>query len=626
MAAPESRGDTEVARRGSTTRKTAMLLALRHYGRELSRLRLVAVPALLLPALGNICLLYLAPLIVAQLAGRLAGGADTGAATVLPYVLGFAALLLLAEVLWRAGVHFLNRTDGRGIENLYVVGMNELLAKDAAFFHDNFSGSLTKRALSFASRFEDFVDTLAFHVVASILPLAFASVVLWSYDPLLVVVLITLIVVTGLVIAPLIRRRQALVDQREAAIARVSGHVADSLMNMETVRAFAAEDREAAEHKTRVGEARMLAIRSWDYANLRIDTVVAPMSVLTNALGLFLAVSLGGGQLGVEAIVVTFTYYSNATRIMFEFNQIYRRLESSLTEAAQFSELLLTPPTVVDPVSPEPLRPTTADVRFKHVTFAHAGAPPLFTGLDLTVPSGTKIGLVGRSGGGKSTLTRLLLRMMDIDEGRILIGGQDISRLRQADLRSLIAYVPQDPAMFHRTLRDNIAFARPGASDAEIYRAAQAAHVTEFAEALPDGLDTMVGERGIKLSGGHRQRVAIARAILRDAPILLLDEATSALDSESETFIQHALWQLMDGRTALVVAHRLSTVARMDRLVVLDRGRIVEQGTHAELLRMQGAYARLWHHQSGGFLDDNAGMSPSDDGNNEISTSSVLPG
>jgi ATP-binding cassette subfamily B protein len=438
-------------------------------------------------------------------------------------------------------------------------------------------------------------------------------VILWRYDPLLVVVLLSLIVVTGLVIAPLVRRRQALVDQREAAIARVSGHVADSLMNMETVRAFAAEDREAAEHKTRVAEQRMLSIRSWDYANLRIDTLVAPMAVLTNALGLLLAVSLGGGRLGVEAIVVTFAYYSNATRIMFEFNQIYRRLESSLTEAAQFTELLLTPPTVLDPVSPEPLRPTSAGVRFKEVTFAHAGAPPLFTGLDLTVPSGTKIGLVGRSGGGKTTLTRLLLRLMDIDEGRILVGGQDISRLRQADLRSLIAYVPQDPAMFHRTLRDNIAFARPGASDAEIYRAA---HVTEFAEALPDGLDTMVGERGIKLSGGQRQRVAIARAILRDAPVLLLDEATSALDSESEVLIQQALWQLMDGRTALVVAHRLSTVVRMDQLVVLDRGRIVEQGTHDELLQTQGTYARLWRHQSGGLLDDNDGTSPSDEANN----------
>ncbi|MFE6905281.1 ABC transporter ATP-binding protein [Streptomyces erythrochromogenes] len=582
----------------------SVLLALRYYGRELARLRRLTAPAMLLPALGNIGIFYLAPLIVAKLVGRVADGGSAGIDAMLPYVLGFAGVLLLAETLWRIGLHCLNRLDARGIEHLYVIGMDELFAKDAAFFHDNFAGSLTKRVLSFASRFEEFVDTLTFSVMGSFVPLLFASVVLWQYEPLLVVGLLALIALTALCVIPLIRRRQALVAQREEAIARVSGHVADSLMNMDTVRAFAAEDREAAEHRSRVAQSRRLTLRSWDYGNLRIDTLVAPLSVLTNVLGLLLAVVLGAGEHGVEAIIVTFTYYANATRIMFEFNQIYRRLESSMTEAAQFTELLLQPPTVLDPQTPEPLRSESADVRFERVNFSHGGAKPLFEGLDLEVPSGSKTGLVGRSGGGKTTLTRLLLRMTDVDGGRIMIGGQDISRLRQADLRSRLAYVPQDPAMFHRTLRENIAFARPGATEAEIRRAAEAAHVTEFADALPDGFDTMVGERGVKLSGGQRQRVALARAILRDAPILLLDEATSALDSESEILVQEALWRLMEGRTALVVAHRLSTVATMDQLVVLDRGRIVEQGSHQELLATEGAYAKLWKHQSGGFLDD----------------------
>ncbi|WP_330183881.1 ABC transporter ATP-binding protein/permease [Nocardia sp. NBC_01503] len=587
-----------------SSRAPALKLVLRYYGRELARRKLLTLGGMLGPALGTICQNYIAPLLVAVLIGRVAASGDSGLSTLGPLVAAFAGVILLSEVLWRIGIHCLNRLDAYGIESLYVIAMDELLAKDAAFFHNNFAGSLTKRSLSFASRFEQFVDTFAFEIFAAVVPLGFAAVVLWRYDPMLVVVLIGLILFTALIITPLIQRRQALVDEREASIALVSGHVADSLANMQVVRAFAAERQEAAEHRRRVIDQRRKSLRSWDYANLRIDTVVTPLVAVTNVAGLLIALGLSGGHASVTVIMVAFTYYWNATGIMFRFNQIYRRLESTLTEAAQFTELLLTPSTVVDIAEPEALRPKGSDVRFDRVHFTHAGAAPLFTGLDLDVPSGSKLGLVGRSGGGKTTLTQLLLRLMDIDDGVIRIGGQDISKLRQSDLRSLLAYVPQDPAMFHRTLRENIRFARPEASDADILRAAKAAHVTEFADALPQGMETLLGERGVKLSGGQRQRVALARAILRDAPILLLDEATSALDSESEKLVQQALWELMEGRTALVVAHRLSTVAGMDRLVVLDHGRIVEEGTHEHLLRAEGTYAQLWRHQSGGFLGE----------------------
>ncbi|WP_245548308.1 ABC transporter ATP-binding protein [Nocardia pneumoniae] len=587
-----------------SSRATAVKLVLRFYGREMAARKATTISALLAPALGNICNLYIAPLIVAVMVGRVAVTGDTSFRALASYILAFGATLLLAELLWRIGIHCLNRVEAYGIEHLYVLAMDELLAKDAAFFHNNFAGSLTKRSLSFAARFEQFVDTLAFEILAALVPLMFASVVLWRYNPMLVVVLMGMIVMTALVIMPLIQARQKLVDAREAAIAQVSGHVADSLANMQVVRAFAAEPQEAAEHRRRVASSRRKSLRSWDYANLRIDTLVAPLLVLTNVIGLLIALGLSGGNAGVEAIVVAFTYYFNATGIMFRFNQIYRRLETVLTEAAQFTELLLDEPQVLDIEHPEPLRPNGFDVRFESVNFTHAGARQLFRGLDLHVPSGAKVGLVGRSGGGKTTITQLLLRLMDIQSGTIRIGGQDITRLRQADLRSLIAYVPQDPAMFHRTLSENIRFARPDATDEEILRAAEAAHVIEFADALPQGMETLIGERGVKLSGGQRQRVALARAILRNAPILLLDEATSALDSESELLVQQALWELMQGRTALVVAHRLSTVAGMDRLVVLDHGRVVEEGTHEELLYAQGTYAQLWRHQSGGFLGE----------------------
>ncbi|HLL23343.1 MAG TPA: ATP-binding cassette domain-containing protein [Kofleriaceae bacterium] len=236
--------------------------------------------------------------------------------------------------------------------------------------------------------------------------------------------------------------------------------------------------------------------------------------------------------------------------------------------------------------------------------FAYPAQPPLFTNFDLAIEPGEKIGLVGRSGGGKTTLTRLLLRFADLDVGAIEIGGENIARIPQSALRHFIATVPQEPAMFHRTIADNIRFGRPTATDADVRRAADLARATDFIAALPAGYDTLVGERGIKLSGGQRQRIAIARAILKDAPLLVLDEATSALDSESEKHIQAALWTLMHNRTAIVIAHRLSTVRRMDRLLVLEAGRIAEQGSHDQLLAAGGIYAALWAHQSGGFLHD----------------------
>lgn len=589
--------------RTADRRRAAFGLAVRSYLRELARHRYMALGALTLPALGNICLFYLPPLVVADLVTDLTAGATGGLPSA---VLLFGAAMLAGESLYRLGIHCLNRVDAYGIESLYVQGMDALLAKDTAFFNENFAGSLTKRVLSYASQYEGFVDTLTFNVVSKVLPLTFASVVLWQYDPLLVAVLLSTLAVTAVLVVPLIRRRQVIVDAREESSARVSGHVSDTLSNMDAVRAYAAELREAAEHRRRVADNRVLALRSWDYSNLRIDMIVAPMSVVANVLGLVLAIGVATrpGGAGVAAIVVVFAYFLQAAGIMFDFNQTYRHLERTTTEAAQFTELLLDEPRVVDVDEPEPLVPAGAGVRFDRVTFVHSGQEePLFDELDLVIGDGERVGLVGRSGGGKTTIARLLLRLMDVQGGRILIGGQDVSRLSQADLRSRIAYVPQDPVMFHRTLAENIAFGRPGASFADVKAAAAGAHVLDFVERLPDGFDTLVGERGVKLSGGQRQRVAIARAILRDADLLLLDEATSALDSESEAHIQEALRQLMRGRTTVAVAHRLSTVAGMDRLIVLDRGRIVEQGTHAELLTVGGRYADLWSRQSGGFLD-----------------------
>ena len=592
------------SRRDPERLNAALWLVVRRYVKQVRLRPAIAIPALILPGIGNVLVFYAPPLVVARLLGVFARNEHLSPGQLAPYVLTFAGLWLAGEVIWRIAASLIARAEIRGMEALYIEAMDELLAKDLSFFQDNFAGSLTKRALGYARRFEDVFDVMCFQVVASLIPLAFVSVVLWSYSPLLIVALMGMLGATFVIVFPLIRRRQQLVGIREAASNTLAGHVADSIANAETVRAFAREPDEARIHANNVGDYGDKTLRTWEYQNLRVDTVTSPMYVLTNTLGLVVALATSGGTgASLQSVFITFSYYSAVTRVMWEFNRIYRNLEGAMTDAAQFAELLLDRPSVVDAGDVEAFRPVDFAVEMRQVSFRYSPAQRLlFDGFSLRIDSGTRVGLVGRSGGGKTTITRLLLRFADVERGEILVGGQPINGVPQAALRRAIGYVPQDPSMFHRTIADNIRVGRPGASDVEVRRAAQMAHAAEFIEALPAGYGTLVGERGVKLSGGQRQRVAIARAILKDAPILILDEATSSLDSESEAFIQDALWTLMAKRTAIVIAHRLSTVRRMDRLVIIDRGQIIEQGSHETLLAGGGVYASLWAHQSGGFL------------------------
>jgi ATP-binding cassette subfamily B protein len=259
---------------------------------------------------------------------------------------------------------------------------------------------------------------------------------------------------------------------------------------------------------------------------------------------------------------------------------------------------------ITDPKNPEKLKVAEGKIVFENISFAYKGGIPVFKDFSMSINPGERIGIVGHSGAGKSTITKLLLRFTDVTSGAILIDGQDIRNITQNDLRSTIAYVPQESILFHRTIRENIAYSRPDATDEEIEVVAAKAHSDEFIEKLPQGYETLVGERGVKLSGGERQRIAIARAMLKNAPILVLDEATSSLDSVSEGYIQDAFTELMKGKTTLVIAHRLSTIQKMDRIVVLDHGNIVEMGTHRELITKSGIYADLWNRQSGGFIQE----------------------
>ncbi|HUS26243.1 MAG TPA: ABC transporter ATP-binding protein [Nevskiaceae bacterium] len=592
----------------SNTRRadpTAIKMATRHYIGQIWKERVTAIPALILPGIGTILTFYVPPLIVAAVLGKYADQQPT-LRDITPYLLLFAAAWLAGELLWRAAFFCLNRTDAYAMRNLYIAGVQELAKKDIGFFHDNFAGSLTKKTIGYGKSFEGFMDTLVFKVFANIIPLIFAAIVLWRYSPVLVLALFGMMGVVFALLVPLIKRRQRLVTTREAASNHMAGHVADVIGNMDAVQAFAHEDFETKQHEHNVRDYTRKARRSWDYHNMRIDMAISPLYVLINVAGLALALTFGSNAATLAAIFVTFNYYAQATLIFWEFNQTYRSIENAITEAAQFTELLLTPPALREIDKPIKLKINKGEVAFRNVDFAYNkdGGDPLFVNFNLRITPGEKLALVGHSGGGKTTVTKLLLRFVDVTSGELLIDGQNIAHGRLKDLRSRIAFVPQEPIMFHRTIRENIRYGDLKASDETVVAAAKKANAHEFIEKLPQGYDTLVGERGVKLSGGQRQRIAIARAIIKDAPILVLDEATSALDSESEKLIQAALWKLMEGRTAIVIAHRLSTIQKMDRIVVLEEGTISEQGTHKQLIAGNDTYAKLWEHQSGGFIED----------------------
>lgn len=587
------------------TQQSPIRMTLSHYFQQVKLDWFLSTPTMLLSGIGNILVFYVPPLIIANLIQRLSDDKTFVLGDAMPFVLAFAGVWILGEILWRFTFYFMIKFEARSLDRLYNFAMEEILKKDIHFFQDNFVGSLTKRVIGYAQRFIQFFDTIIFSIVCNLFPIVFASIVLWQFSPWLVIALLGTITLGIAISFPFIQRRAKLVAAREEANTVLSGHISDVIGNMNAVKAFAHESEELKVHSEYTKDYVEKSRISWNYHNERIDVIISPFYVLTNVMGLILALIIGQDSgVNVAAIFLTFSYFSNITRFFWEFNGIYRRLEESITEASLFTEYLIQEPAVTD-ANTKQLVVKDGAIALNNISFTHGEKTDvLFNNFSLVFPENKKTGLVGHSGAGKSTITNLLLRFMDIDGGSIEIDGQNIATVTQKSLRNNIAYVPQEPLLFHRSLRDNIAYGNPTASDKEIHQAAKKAHALEFIEALPHGFDTLVGERGVKLSGGQRQRIAIARAILKDAPILILDEATSALDSESENLIQDALKKLMKGRTSIVIAHRLSTISHLDRIVVLDNGKVVEDGTHKDLLTRNGIYAKLWSHQSGGFLED----------------------
>ena len=484
-----------------------------------------------------------------------------------------------------------------------------MLGQSLGFYQDEFAGRVSAKVMQTALALRDVVMTVADMVVYVLVYFITSGVILSSFDAWLILPFICWMIGFAMIMRFLIPKLGKTAARQADARSLMTGRITDAYSNIATVKLFSHGAREAAYAKQSMEEFMVTV-----HAQMRLATLLhtcsfivnSSLTVGTTALGIWLWYH---GQVGVGAVA---TATAMALRvnglsqyIMWESARLFENIGTVNDGMATLSK----PHTILDKPQALPLKVTRGEIKFDHVDFSYEAGKPLLNGFNLNIKPGEKVGLIGRSGAGKSTIVNLLLRFYEPQSGTISIDGQTVDSVTQESLRAQIGLVTQDTSLLHRSVRDNIIYGRPDASEAEMISAAERAEAAGFIPNLSDakgrrGYDAHVGERGVKLSGGQRQRIAIARVMLKDAPILLLDEATSALDSEVEAAIQESLDKMMEGKTVIAIAHRLSTIAAMDRLIVLDKGRIIEEGSHTELLEKQGLYAKLWAHQSGGFLSE----------------------
>ena len=531
---------------------------------------------------------------------------DQVAAVFGPYVLALLLVNAVGQAFSKLQDYTVYKLEMNGNYHLARLCFDTLSNQSMTFHTSRFGGSLVSQTSRFMGGYTALVDVVVYSLIPTVAAVVCTLVTLVPVAPLFVLILFVLLTVYVVVAYFMYNKILPLTAATAKAQNKLSGVLSDAVTNILAVKTYGREDFERGlfdAANTEAMETERVSMNAMMRRGAMTSTLITIIMFVTSIF-----VAGGNAWFGISAgtLVMMFTYTYQLTMRFNYFNSMLARMNRAVGDAAEMTRILDEPRLVEDAPDAAELAVGEGAIDFEHLSFRYLDAAEgdyVFRDLDLHVPAGQRIGLVGRSGSGKTTLTKLLLRLSDVQEGRVLVDGQDISRCTQQSLRRQIAYVPQEALLFHRSIGENIAYGKPDATVEEIRDAAAQANALEFIDRLPAGLDTMVGERGVKLSGGQRQRIAIARAILADAPILVLDEATSALDSESEAAVQGALENLMRGRTAIVVAHRLSTFASLDRIVVLDGGEIVEDGTHAELSQAGGVYEGLWDRQSGAFLE-----------------------
>ncbi len=549
-------------------------------------------------------IMLISPLYLREFFNVLAQGTSGTNVSLLPGIL-FIIVMLLAVNWVVARLHFwcLTYMDARVMRDLYEDAFTYLLRHSYLFFANQFAGSLTRRIGRYSKAFETIFDAAVMQLFPAAFFIGGAAIVLSHANGVLGAVFSIWIAVFLVVQFFLIKRNNPLRAARAQEDSRLTGALADAIGNHTTVTVFAGTNHEDGRFGTAVGRWYQSVLRIWNadefaWGVLGLLMLGINIGMLYGAFHFWQA-----GLLTLGDFVLIQSYLLTTFERLYAINREVRSFSEAFADAGEMVEILVTPHEITDAPNAHTLSVSEGRVDFHEVDFEFTKGKPVLSSLSFSIAGGEKVALVGPSGAGKTTITKLLLRLHDITGGQIRIDGTDIRDVTQDSVREAIAFVPQEPVLFHRTLMENIRYGRRDATDEEVKEAARQAHCMDFISRTPHGFATFVGERGVKLSGGERQRIAIARAILKDAPILVLDEATSALDSESESLIQDALKNLMKGKTVIAIAHRLSTVMHMDRILVIEGGEIAVSGTHAELVRHEGSlYKKLWEIQAGGFL------------------------
>ena len=587
------------AKKQSLTRRTL------HYYWQVTRKHLGLFIALIAATFSYIALLsYGNPYVMSLIVDRVSASpvaADQVMSVFAPYIGALLAINIVGQAASKLQDYFLYKLEIAVNYDLSTMCFDALCNQSMSFHSNRFGGTLVSQTSKFTSAYSQLIETLNWPFTAVFTSIVATCVILLPRVPVFIAILMCMLVVYAAVSYCLYKRILNLNQEAAGAQNQLSGELSDSVANILAVKTYGREDYERGLFNQANREVvKRDSKRMW--ASLTRGIITAAITIAIMGVT---AVFISGGNawFGITpgTLVVMFTYTYNITNQFNFINAGLQRFNRAFGDASGMTAVLDEPRLVADAPDAKDLQVTRGDIAFEGIGFAYADGNTttrVFDDFNLSISAGQRVGLVGMSGSGKTTLTKLLLRLSDIQEGIITVDGQDISKITQQSLRRQIAYVPQEPLLFHRSVAQNIAYGRPDATMEQIREAARMANALEFIERLPQGFETITGERGIKLSGGQRQRIAIARAMLADCPVLVLDEATSALDSQSEHLVQDALAKLMSGRTSIVVAHRLSTVASLDRIVVLEDGRIVEDGTHEQLVAAGGAYAHLWARQT----------------------------